>query len=179
MGTFRYCKAEFRHGDYSGGAQQQKGIEYVYFSYAFDSGVVIPGSEPGAAIVVFAAVEDGVTAPAYGRAPTAGSYAPWNLGINYTPAYFDIGTADNSGDVSYSNNIEAGTATMTVVLDTQNLVGTVTTTYRILPLDVTDLPGSTDQGHSYGHQTNIVRIPAARDNLFITIRCHPRPRRSG
>lgn len=144
---------------YSGGAQQQKGIEYVYFSYAFDSGVVIPGSGTGAATVVFAAVEDGVTAPAYGRAPTAGSYAPWNLGINYTPAYFDIGTADNSGDVSYSNNIEAGTATMTVDLDTQNLVGTVTTTYRILPLDVTDLPESTDQGHSYGHQTNIVFNP--------------------
>ena len=48
---------------------------------------------------------------------------------------------------------------MTVVLDTQNLVGTVTTTYRILPLDVNDLPGSDDQGHSYGHQTNIVFNP--------------------
>lgn len=144
---------------YSGGAQQQKNIQYVFFRITIDSGVYVPGSEPGGATVVYAAVEDGISSPEYNRSSVTGTFAPWDFGLLYEAAYFDIGTADTAGDVSYSNNIEAGTATMTLKLNSKNLEGTVTTTYQILPLDVNDLPGSGDQGHSYGHTIDIVFNP--------------------
>ena len=147
---------------YSGGEQQQKGIKYVFFTIYIGSVVNVPGTDPGPATVVFAATEDGISSPVYDRVPVPGTSAPWDSGLVYAPAYFDIGTADSSGDVSYSDNIDAGTATMTIRLSTRNLEGTVTTTYEIVPLDVTDLPGSGDQGHSYGHTINIAFNPDAQ-----------------
>ncbi len=155
---------------YNGNRQKQKGIQYVYFNYSAPS-VSVPGIDTGTQTVIFAATEDGLASYSYDTPEGSSGFAPWEYEVNgvlYTPAKFDIGTADNDGNVIFENNVEAGTATVYIELTAENspnIRGFIKTTYTIKPLDISSLPDASAQGHENGHEI-VVRFNNGNDVVF-------------
>ena len=155
---------------YNGNRQKQKGIQYVYFNYSAPS-VSVPGIDTGTQTVIFAATEDGLASYRYDIPEGSSGFAPWKYevdGVLYTPAKFDIGTADSDGNVIFENNVEAGTATVYIELTAENspnIRGFIKTTYTIKPLDISSLPDASAQGHENGHEI-VVRFNNGNDVVF-------------